>query len=64
MSRRFENEVTAGKQTVNVVARHNRVTSIPLHDAFLKAGRYLRNWSPATLRTYVTHPPQVKPFTM
>ena len=25
---------------------------LPLHDQFLKAGQFLRNWTPATLRTY------------
>jgi hypothetical protein len=25
---------------------------LPLHDQFLKAGLYLRNWSPCTVRTY------------
>jgi integrase/recombinase XerD len=56
MSRRFENEVAPAKQTAIGVARRSRVTLppevLPLHDAFLKAGRYLRNWSAATLRTY------------
>jgi site-specific recombinase XerD len=30
----------------------HRQSALPLHDAFLKAGQFLRNWSPSTLRTY------------
>jgi site-specific recombinase XerD len=34
------------------MTRQSRGTVLPLHDAFLKAGQFLRNWSANTLRTY------------
>ena len=42
------------RQTDNQVTGYKSPSLLPLHDASLKAGLYLQNWSTHTLRVYRT----------
>lgn len=51
-SRKTIASVTSQSLALSCADSRAAVTLLPLHDQFLRAGQYLRNWSGTTLRTY------------